>query len=275
MTNLLPLVVEPQELVKQIDNPAITLVDLTKAETYQNRHLPGARWLEYSKLVRSAPPVSGLLPNLEDLVQLVTSMGVDQNSHVVAYDEEGGGRAARFLWTLEVLGHTRYSLLNGNLLAWENEKFPLTSTVPPPKNVQFTSRWNPEIVADKTYIHSHLRDARIVLIDSRSAEEYQGLKKFAARGGHIPGAKNLDWTETLDPNNHYRLKDDLALRALFNVRNAPPEKELILYCQTHHRSSHTYVVLKHLGYQNVRGYPGALSDWGNDPALPVEVSTSV
>ncbi len=275
MTHLLPLIVEPQDLAKQIDNPALAIVDLTKAETYLSRHIPGARWLEYSRLVRSAPPVAGLLPSAEDLAQLMASMGVDPNSHVVAYDEEGGGRAARFLWTLEVLGHTRYSLLNGNLFSWENGNFPLTQEVPAPKNAQFVPHWNPVIVADKTYVHSHLGDPKTVLIDSRTAEEYQGLKKFSARGGHIPGAKNLDWTETLDPNNHYRLKDDFTLRALFNARNAPPDKEIIVYCQTHHRSSHTYLVLKHLGYTKVRGYPGAWSDWGNDPSLPIETTTGV
>jgi len=49
-----------------------------------------------------------------------------------------------------------------------------------------------------------------------------------------------------------------------------PDKEIVVYCQTHHRSSHSYVMLKHLGYPHVRGYAGAWSEWGNDPELPIE-----
>ncbi len=48
------------------------------------------------------------------------------------------------------------------------------------------------------------------------------------------------------------------------------DKEVVAYCQTHHRSSHTYIVLKSLGFDRLRGYPGAWSEWGNDPATPIE-----
>ncbi len=49
-----------------------------------------------------------------------------------------------------------------------------------------------------------------------------------------------------------------------------PDKEVIVYCHSHHRSAHSYIVLKSLGYKNIKGYPGSWSDWGNDPELPIE-----
>ncbi|HKK13309.1 MAG TPA: rhodanese-like domain-containing protein, partial [Gammaproteobacteria bacterium] len=49
-----------------------------------------------------------------------------------------------------------------------------------------------------------------------------------------------------------------------------PDREVITYCQTHHRSAHTYIVLRSLGYPRVKGYPGSWSDWGNRPEAPVE-----
>ena len=49
-----------------------------------------------------------------------------------------------------------------------------------------------------------------------------------------------------------------------------PDKEIITHCQTHHRSSHTYIVLKALGYSRIKGYPGSWSEWGNDLDLPVK-----
>jgi thiosulfate/3-mercaptopyruvate sulfurtransferase len=45
---------------------------------------------------------------------------------------------------------------------------------------------------------------------------------------------------------------------------------VIVYCQTHHRSAHTYVMLKSLGFEKVKGYPGSWSDWGNEPNTPIE-----
>jgi thiosulfate/3-mercaptopyruvate sulfurtransferase len=44
---------------------------------------------------------------------------------------------------------------------------------------------------------------------------------------------------------------------------------VVAYCQTHHRSAHTWFMLKWLGYA-ARGYEGSWSDWGNREDTPVE-----
>ena len=62
---------------------------------------------------------------------------------------------------------------------------------------------------------------------------------------------------------------DQLLQILADI-GVTPEREIITYCQTHHRSAHTYIVLRHLGFPKVRGYHGSWSDWGNNPELPVE-----
>jgi thiosulfate/3-mercaptopyruvate sulfurtransferase len=60
------------------------------------------------------------------------------------------------------------------------------------------------------------------------------------------------------------------LRQEFEVLGVTPDKEVVVYCQTHHRSAHTYFVLKQLGFTKVRGYPGSWSEWGNDPDAPID-----
>ncbi len=48
------------------------------------------------------------------------------------------------------------------------------------------------------------------------------------------------------------------------------DKVVITHCETHHRSSHTYIVLKALGFPRIKGDPGSWSEWGNDFELPIE-----
>ena len=44
---------------------------------------------------------------------------------------------------------------------------------------------------------------------------------------------------------------------------APPDKTIIPYCQGGYRSANTYLVLRMLGYPQVRNYLGSWSEWGN------------
>lgn len=102
---------------------------------------------------------------------------------------------------------------------------------------------------DKAYITALLNNPAVVLLDTRTLAEYRGVDKRAQRGGHIPGAMNLDWTLALDAQDNMRLKPEAELRVQFDKLGVTPDKEVIAYCQTHQRSSHTYIVLKALGYQ--------------------------
>lgn len=265
----LPLILEPDLLQPHLQDEHVLVVDLSKQENYTRFHAPGAIWLDYPRILHMEKPVMGLLPEQAYLDELFSSLGMHQNTHIVAYDDEGGGKAARLLWTLEVMGHKQYSLLNGGLHAWVNEEHSLQQEPVLPVRGNFRCRADDEGIADKQYILSHLDDPHVVLLDTRTPQEFDGRKVFSHRGGHIPGAVNMDWVHTMDSHHNLRLLPQEQLKQTLEPLGVTPDKEVIVYCQTHHRSSHTYIVLKSLGYENIRGYPGAWSEWGNDPDTPV------
>lgn len=269
---LLPLLVEADVLQGHLDNPRLLVVDLTKTESYTRGHVPGAVYLDYAHIVRMEKPVGGLLPTPSQLNVVFSNLGLTPETHVVAYDDEGGGKAARLLWTLEAAGHRHYSLLNGGMHVWLNEGHPVDTTVctPQPTNYPVTLSPQCEAVVQRDFILEHLDDPAVALLDARSPAEYTGEKLYASRGGHIPGAINIEWTEFMDQSHNLRIKSIAELRNMLEEKGFTSDRTVVAYCHTHHRSAHTWFVLKYLGY-TARGYEGSWSDWGNRPDTPVEV----
>ena len=267
----LPVLVEPDQLAAHIGDAGLLIVDMRSSGGYAQGHISGAVNVDYSDIIRGAPPAMGLLPDEAHLSAVLSRIGLMPDTHVVAYDDEGGGRASRLLWTLDALGHSRLSLLNGGLQAWVAAGHKLDQTIVQPTPSDYQARFaNPAAVAEKEHILSRLGNPDTSILDTRTPGEYQGQDVRAARGGHIPGAVNMNWTDAIDTQRNLRFKSEETLRSMLEAIGVTRDKEVIVYCQTHHRSAHTYMVLKYLGYDKVRGYAGAWSEWGNDPSLPVE-----
>ncbi|MCC6206680.1 MAG: sulfurtransferase [Gammaproteobacteria bacterium] len=266
-----PLILQPAELARRLDAAELIIVDLSSAAAYAGQHIPGAVNVDFGRITASRPPVMGLLPAAEDFGRLLSGAGITPHTHVVAYDSENGLKASRFLWTLDVAGHEHFSLLNGGLQAWLSARLPVdTGAGPAPKQGTYTVGYRPEHQADRTYIQAHLGDPSVTILDVRTPAEYSGADKRAQRAGHIPGAVNVDWSQALAGGGDTRLRPADELRTLYTGAGISPDKEIILHCQTHQRSAHSYIVLKSLGYTRLRGYPGSWSEWGNAPDTPIE-----
>lgn len=266
----LPILVEPTQLAARLGADDLLVVDLNQPHLYTRAHVPGAVPLDYSRIVAPRPPAAAVLPSAEQLAGVLGGIGLLPEHHVVAYDDEGNGRAGRLLWTLDAIGHRHASLLNGGLKAWMAEQRPTESGTAAITPTRYPVEIRGAVVAEKDYILAHLQDPGVVLVDARSPEEYAGTMKRAARAGHIPGAVNFNWTDAMDAAQDLRLKDTAELKRLLEARGITPDKEVITYCQTHHRSAHTYMVLKLLGYPRVKAYAGSWSEWGNLPDTPIE-----
>ncbi len=272
--NKLPLVLEPdvlESLLASEDSASLDerliIIDLCNPQLYRQVHVPGAINVQPHLLVAGTQPARGKLPALSQLESLFSDLGFTGEEHFIVYDDEGGGWAGRFIWTLDVIGHKKYSYLNGGIHAWLKEGHPKESRANERTSTACSLTIDDSVIASSDFILEILDNPAFTIWDARSPEEYSGEKVMAQKAGHIPGAINFEWTRAMDPQKNYRIKEDLVseLDAL-GIRR---DKEIITHCQAHHRSGFTYLVAKALGFKHVRAYDGSWSEWGNLPHTPV------
>ena len=275
----LPLILEPESLKELLPSDSLLIVGVVQGQVFASHHIPGSVLIEPAELICGIKPAVGKLPDPDKLSAVFSRIGLRDDLHVIAYDDEGGGWAGRLIWTLDILGHHRYSYLNGGLPAWLKLGFPLDNDITdtpaaetsdtPSAVSNFVAEPDRKLMVDMQAVLERLDDPDTVIWDARSEEEYNGSKITAQRNGHIPGAKNLDWLKLMDRENDLRLQPLSSIASKLESLGITRDKKIITHCQTHHRSGLTYLVGKALGY-DISAYDGSWSEWGNHADTPIE-----
>lgn len=256
------LLANPDWLQAHLAGPNLRIMDLRPLILYQRGHIPGAVHLEIERLHTVIDGVPEIAAPLEVGAEALGAVGIDENTTVVAYDNVGGLVAARFFWILEYYSHPDVRVLDGGSDRWSFEGREITREVPQVQPKKFMARPRPEVLVDRKWILENLGQSDLVLLDTRSPGEYNqnewgpGLEE-----GHLPGALNLEWSEALEYNPVPGFKVAEEVQSLLENMGVTPGKDVVTYCQTGSRSSHTYFVLRLLGYPRVRHYDGSWVDW--------------
>ena len=279
MSANIPRIIEPDSLQSMLVNAIngsdnLIIVDLCNPALYRQKHIPGAVHLQPGLLMAGTAPYPGKLPAIEQLQEIIDSLAIDNNNHLVIYDDEGGGWAGRFAWTLDLLGYQSWAYLNGGIVAWINEGYatetagqtPGSPSVPESNTPVAIS--NPSVLMNADEIISQLDNPDFAVWDARSPGEYSGDMVRSARGGHIPGAINIEWTALMDEQRNLRIRSDVE--EILDRAGLSRDKQITTHCQSHHRSGFTYMVMRILGYENISAYDGSWAEWGNLDHTPVQ-----
>jgi thiosulfate/3-mercaptopyruvate sulfurtransferase len=261
--------IEPKDLAAALDGtkPPL-LLDLRPTEQFATGHIKSALHLDLwglSLIDTSDAPLRAFMWIIGHLFSL---RGVTPDRQVVVYEEDSGIRAARAFWFLEYLGHSDVKLLDGGVRAWTAAGLPLTIDVHAPTASTWHGTPRPDLIATWRDVQNRLGSAATTLLDTRSDAEYYGEAVRAKRGGAIPGAVNLEWTQNLQPDGTFKRRDELA--AMYLSAGVTPEHEVVTYCQGGYRAAHSYLALRVLGYPRVRNYTGSWKEWGDREDLPLE-----
>lgn len=272
----------------------VLLIEVSKPEQFTLAHIPGAVNI-WRPMYRSKAEdaIRGQRCSKKELENLLGDLGMRTGTTILLYDRKGLVEASRLAWLFDLYGFENYKLINGGIKAWAKAGYE-QSAGPSPEvmRTQFTleSKIAAPVLAETDEVKRAISDSKVVLVDTREPYEYLG-QPFIANGeiqeykngaqtfGCIPSSVHLNWSELADLEGDHRIKCEKDLRYNLEQKGITPDKEIVVYCQSGSRSSHTAFVLQHLlGYPKVKNYDGSWIEWSSlhvaDNSVEIEQITN-
>jgi thiosulfate/3-mercaptopyruvate sulfurtransferase len=270
------VLVDTQWVEDHLDDSSVKIVEVDENPAlYAEAHIPGAIGFDWKTDLQDQVKRDFLGP--QAFGELFGAHGISNDDTIVLYGDRNNWFAAYTYWYLKYYGHDNVRLVNGPREKWISEGRPTTTEVPSLPTATFTAQPGDDAIrAKRDEVLGALDDGR-KLVDVRSPQEYSGEliampgyeQEGAQRGGHIPGAASVPWTQAVQEDGTFKSADDL--RALYGAKGIEPGADVIAYCRIGERSAHTWFVLHELlGHDKVKNYDGSWTEWGNLVNVPIE-----
>ena len=267
-------IVDADWLNENLDNENILILDARGQEAYDKGHIPGAiavTWQNFADMSGTPAdnPNWGTVLKAEELSKKLSEFGISPDKEIVVYTttDGGWGEDGRIVWMLRRAGFENAKMLDGGFEYWKSKGYEVSKEAVEPTKAEVTITK----LSDDTNIETEelaKRLGELVIIDARSKEEYEGAQNYGeARGGHLPGAINIPFTEFL--NKDGTLKTAKEIKAILDSKGIDKDDEIVTYCTAGIRSAHMQIVLDMMGY-NARNYDASFYVWAANQNLEVE-----
>ena len=217
---------------------------------------------------------SNAFPTQTQFNQAAQQLGINNNSTVVLYDNQGIYSSPRAWWIFKAMGFDNVFILDGGLPQWQLEQRVTVSELKsaPLELGDFIGTFDATLVCDSAYIESKLTSELIAILDARSSARFSGKSpepRAGVRSGHIPSSINLPFAQTLD-NHCFKNAEQLAV--VFSQLGVDNKKQIILSCGSGITACIIMVAAHIAGHPQTVLYDGSWSDWGSNNSLPIEHS---
>src|SRR5262249_52045556 len=259
------LLAEPAALKKQDERKGFVFLDARRKAEYLTGHVPGATWVDPAAWAKAFGKGDGKAV----WASRSGALGSGKETKVIVYDAAQNKDAARIWWILRYWGVEDVRLLNGGWGAWKSAGGDVSKEAPEVTAVKPELTAQSDRLATKGELLKSIEKKSLgQLLDVRSKEEHCGETTTAERNGAIPGAKHLEWSDTIDKKTG-RFKSAAELAKAFEAAGIDPTKPATTYCQSGGRASVMAFVLELAGGAKAKNYYGSWAEWGNDDKTPV------
>lgn len=242
------------------------------ARAYAGGHIPGARFVDFERELageRTGSNGRHPLPDRARFLAFLASLGANDRTQLVAYDDGGDMFASRFWFVCRWAGYDRVAVLDGGIAAWRAAGFPVETGAAARPSETRGSVETPgpaPVTVSASDVLANLGTSAMTVLDARSGERFRGETEPLDRvAGHIPGARNRWYKENFDASG--RFKTPAELREAFAPYGTP--ERIVHQCGSGVSATVNALAMEIAGLEGWRLYPGSWSEWCSDPSRPV------
>lgn len=272
---MLTPIIEATALVALYQLENLVIIDASNGQNaktnYQEKHLAGALYVDLNNQladIKEDLSIGGRhpLPRIEKFKSTLVQLGIDQESHVIVYDDKNGANAAaRFWWMLKSIGHEKVQVLNGGFNAAERAGFPIRSDEEIINQVEpyRVDHWRLPITSMEE-VERVAQNEKYRVIDVRDADRFNGkTEPIDLIAGHIPGAINIPFTENMDGNGLFLSSDELKEKYQ-QIFDQVGHENVIVHCGSGVSACHTLLAMAYAGLTIPKLYVGSWSEWSRN-----------
>ncbi len=268
------LLVSTLWLAKHLNDPAVTIIDVTDSDNFGEGHIPGAKFIALRDLVTTRDGIPNELPDAAKLQEVFADAGLSDRGRIVIYGREIVP-AARAFMTLEYLGRRGdCALLDGGYAKWVEEKHPVEAGMKLTTLGSFRAHPDPAVLVKLDAMKGLAQAAqagapKAAIVDARPVEFFTAAEagEDITRAGHIPGAVNVPSSKNLTADTVPLLRPEDELRAVYRDAGVKDDAPVVTYCRTGMEASVDYFTLRYLGH-DVQLYDGSYFEWSKAPDTP-------
>ena len=242
---------------------------------YENKHIPGAMFWDVDKHSDNDSPYPHMMSNSDYWTRMLWSFGIQNNDHIIVYDNSDIYSSCRLWFSLKYFGHEKVSVLDGGMKKWLKENRPTDNKINQDlgkfssidklnPTTKYSVKENSELIKNKLQIDENIKNQSFQTVDARSRDRFEGKAEEPRPGlkkGCIIGSKNIPFQECIDKNtNTFKSKSELI--NIFNKNDIDISKPVVFTCGSGMTACVLGMAYSLISDKNAVIYDGSWSEYG-------------